>query len=359
MVVGAAGKAGGKAPRRRLLPWALPPWAGASWRIASSIAVTLLGLLALTFFIGRMLPVDPVIAIIGEQAEQSTYDMVYRQLGLDKPLYMQFAFFIRDMLSGEFGQALFTGNRVADDLRRVFPATIELATFAICIGVFVGVPTGMLAAVYRGSLIDHFARLVGLIGYSSPTFWLGLMGLVVFYAALGWVGGPGRLDVYFIDVINLVTGSILIDSALAGEWEVFWNAFSHIVLPASILGFASMAYISRMTRSFMLEQLGQEYVIAARVKGLSKWRVIWRHAFRNILVQLITVIALAYAFLLEGAVLTETVFAWPGFGRYLTSGLLAGDMNAVLACTLIIGVIFIGLNLLSDLLYRALDPRTR
>ncbi|MBI3710415.1 MAG: ABC transporter permease, partial [Proteobacteria bacterium] len=181
----------------------------------------------------------------------------------------------------------------------------------------------------------------------------------VFYAALGWVGGPGRLDVYYIDVVDLVTGSILIDAALAGEWEVFWNAASHIILPASILGFASMAYISRMTRSFMLEQLGQEYVIAARVKGLSKWRVIWRHAFRNILVQLVTVIALAYAFLLEGAVLTETVFAWPGFGRYLTSGLLAGDMNAVLACTLIIGVIFVGLNLASDLLYRLLDPRTR
>ncbi|MBM3599887.1 MAG: ABC transporter permease [Alphaproteobacteria bacterium] len=340
-------------------PRRLPPWVRAGWRVGSSIVVTLLGLLGLTFFIGRMLPIDPVIAIVGEQAEQSTYDMVYKQLGLDRPLYVQFGYFIRDMMSGNFGQALFTGNRVIDDLRRVFPATIELATFAICIGVFVGVPVGMLAAVYRGRAIDHVARMVGLIGYSSPTFWLGLMGLVIFYAALGWVGGPGRLDVYFIDVVDLVTGSVLIDSAIAGEWDVFRNAFSHIVLPGSILGFASMAYISRMTRSFMLEQLGQEYVIAARVKGLSKWRVIWRHAFRNILVQLITVIALAYAFLLEGAVLTETVFAWPGFGRYLTAGLLAGDMNAVLACTLIIGLIFVGLNLLSDLLYRLLDPRTR
>jgi peptide/nickel transport system permease protein len=285
--------------------------------------------------------------------------MVYRQLGLDKPLHVQFGYFIRDMLTGEFGQALFTGNRVVDDIARVFPATVELATFAICIGVFVGVPIGMLAAVYRGRAIDHVARLIGLIGYSSPTFWLGLMGLIIFYAALGWVSEPGRLGIYFIDAVKPVTGSILIDAALAGEWEVFQNAFSHIVLPGTILGFASMAYISRMTRSFMLEQLGQEYVIAARVKGLSKWWVIWRHAFRNILVQLITVIALAYAILLEGAVLTETVFAWPGFGRYLTSGLLAGDMNAVLACVLIIGIIFLVLNLLSDLLYRILDPRTR
>jgi peptide/nickel transport system permease protein len=334
-------------------------WLKLAGRQTVSVAVTLLGLLALTFFMGRMLPIDPVIAIIGEQAEKETYDMVFAQLGLDQPLYVQFWRFIRDMMTGEFGDALFTGNKVADDLSRVFPATIELATVSIIIGVGLGVPFGMLAAVYRGSLLDHVARFIGLLGYSSPTFWLGLMGLILFYATLGWVSGPGRLDVMFLDMVEPVTGMILIDSLLAGEPEVFWDAFSHIVLPASILGYSSMAYISRMTRSFMLEQLSQEYITAARVKGMSRWRVVWRHAFRNILVQLVTVIALAYAFLLEGAVLTETVFAWPGFGRYLTSGLLAGDMNAVLACVLIIGIIFVGLNLLSDLLYRTLDPRTR
>ena len=336
-----------------------PRWLPALGRQVASVAVTLLGLLALTFFMGRMLPVDPVISIVGEQASHETYDMVYHQLGLDKPLYVQFVLFIRDMATFNFGDAMFTGNKVSVDLGRVFPATIELASFAIMIGVGIGVPLGMLAAVYRGSAIDHITRFVGLLGYSSPTFWLGLMGLIVFYASLGLVAGPGRLDVFFIDQVEPVTGLILIDSLLAGDWEVFANAFSHIVLPGTILGYASMAYISRMTRSFMLEQLSQEYVVAARVKGLSRWRVVWRHAFRNILVQLITVIALAYAFLLEGAVLTETVFAWPGFGRYLTSGLLAGDMNAVLACVLIIGIIFVGLNLLADLLYRLLDPRTK
>jgi peptide/nickel transport system permease protein len=337
----------------------LPEWVWTTWRLSSSTVVTILGLLALTFFIGRLLPIDPVIAIVGEQADQSTYDMVFKQLGLDKPLYVQFWLFVRDMMSGEFGNALFTGNKVADDLRRVFPATIELATVAIVVAVSCGVPIGILAAVYRGSPLDHIARVVGLLGYSSPTFWLGLMGLVIFYAALGWVGGPGRLDVFYLDVVDKVTGSLLIDAMIAGEWDVFRNAFGHIVLPASILGFAGMANISRLTRSFMLEQLGQEYVIAARVKGLSKWRVIWRHAFRNILVQLITIVVLAYGILLEGAVVTETVFAWPGFGRYLTTGLLAGDMNAVLACVLLVGLLFIGLNLLSDLLYRLLDPRTK
>lgn len=337
----------------------MPRWVRPLARQVSSVVVTLLGLMALAFFIGRMLPLDPVIAIVGEQAEKETYDMVYRQLGLDKPLWQQFLFFIRDMLSGDFGNALFTGNRVADDLKRVFPATIELATFAIMIGVGIGVPVGVLAAVYRDSPLDHSARFIGLLGYSSPTFWLGLMGLIVFYAWLGWVGGPGRLDVIYIDMVEPVTGLLTLDALMAGEYEVFWDALSHLILPGTILGYSSMAYISRMTRSFMLEQLSQEYITAARVKGQSKWRVVWRHAFRNILVQLITVIALAYAFLLEGAVLTETVFAWPGFGRYLTSGILAGDMNAVLACVLIIGVIFVALNLLSDLLYRMLDPRTK
>ncbi len=337
----------------------LPSWVWDAWRIGSSAIVTLLGLLALTFFMGRMLPIDPVIAIVGEQADASTYDMVYKQLGLDKPLYVQFGYFMRDMLSGNFGNALFTGNKVSDDLMRVFPATIELATIAITIGVSVGVPIGVLAAVYRGSPIDHLARILGLLGYSTPTFWLGLMGLVLFYAVLGWVGGPGRLDVVYIDIVDRRTGMLLVDAAIAGEWEVWQNAFSHIVLPASILSFASMAFISRLTRSFMLAQLSQEYILAARVKGLSKWKVIRKHAFRNIAVQLVTVISLAYVILLEGAVVTETVFAWPGFGRYLVSGLLAGDMNAVLACVLIVGTLFITINLICDLLYRILDPRTR
>ena len=334
-------------------------WLAAGARQVGSVAVTLFGLLAITFFMGRMLPIDPVISIVGEQADRATYDMVYHRLGLDKPLVVQFLLFVRDMLSGEFGDALFTGNKVAVDLGRVFPATIELATFAIFIGVGIGVPLGVLASVYRGTVLDHVARFVGLLGYSSPTFWLGLMGLIVFYASFHWVGGPGRLDVSFIDEIEPRTGLLLLDAALEGNWDVFRNAFSHIVLPGTILGYASLAYISRMTRSFMLEQLGQDYIIAARAKGMSRWRVVRRHAFRNIRVQLLTVIALAYAFLLEGAVLTETVFAWPGFGRYLTSGLLAGDMNAVLACVLIIGIIFVSLNLIADALYRLLDPRTR
>ncbi len=192
-----------------------------------------------------------------------------------------------------------------------------------------------------------------------PVFWLGLVGLLVFYARLDWVAGPGRLDVYYEDLVDPVTGLMLVDAALAGAWDVFANAASHLVLPASILGYFSLAYISRMTRSFMLEQLRQEYVTTARAKGLSERRVVWRHALGNVMVPLVTVIALSYASLLEGSVLTETVFAWPGLGRYITDSLFNADMNAVLGGTIVVGTVFIGLNLLSDMLYRLLDPRVR
>lgn len=328
-------------------------------RTFASVAATLFGLLALTFFIGRLLPLDPVLAILGDDASQEAYDKLYHQLGLDQPLYVQFATYVHHALTLDFGRSLTSGHPVIEDIARVFPATLELASLAMLLGVAIGVPLGVLAAAKRDSWIDQAIRVVGLIGYSAPHFWLGLMGLVLFYATLGWVGGPGRIDVVFQYEIQPWSGLYLLDSALSGQWNIFADVLSRIILPASILAYGALAYISRMTRAFMLDQLQQEYVIAARAKGASATRVIWRHAFPNIAVQLVTVLALSYAFLLEGAVLTETVFAWPGFGRYLTTALLRSDMNAVLGCVLLIGLSFIALNLLSDLFYRAFDPRTR
>lgn len=323
------------------------------------VAVTLMGLLTLTFFIGRIMPLDPVLSIVGADADHSTYQQVYRQLGLDKPIYVQFAYYLRDLLQGDLGRAMRTGNSVASDIARVFPATIELATLAILFGSCVGVPLGVFAATRRGRLGDQIVRVISLCGYSMPVFWFGMMGLIVFYANLGWAGGAGRVDIAFDGLVEGRTGLLLIDSALAGEWEVFSSAVRHITLPACILGLHSMAYIARMTRSFMLTQLCAEYIITARVKGLSEFNVVWRHAFRNTLVQLLTIVALAYGSLLEGAVLIETVFAWPGFGSYLTSSLLLGDMNAVMGCVLLIGIIFVTLNLVADALYPVFDPRTR
>jgi peptide/nickel transport system permease protein len=337
----------------------LPPWFKRLLATLATVAATILGLLFVTFMIGRVMPIDPVLAVIGERATQAQYDETFRELGLDKPLMVQFGIYVGDVLQGDFGKSIRTGQEVATDIGRVFPATLELATLGTLIGVILGVPLGVIAAVRRGSWIDQVARFVGLIGYSMPIFWLGLVGLLVFYGILGWVSGPGRVGIFYQGIVEPITGMLLVDSALRGEWAVFRNAFSHIILPASLLGYYSMAYISRMTRSFMLEQLGSEYVTTARVKGLSEWQVVWGHAFRNIRIQLVTVIALAYANLLEGSVLTEIIFAWPGIGSYITTSLLANDMNSVLGGTIVIGVIFVGINIFSDILYRFFDPRAK
>ena len=323
------------------------------------ILLTYLGLLAVTFFIGRVIPIDPVLAIVGDRAPEHVVIRVREELGLNKPLWEQFAIYVSKILHGDFGTSVLTSNPVMQDIRRTFPATFELATLGIVIGAGFGIPLGVWAAVRRGGIVDQIVRIMGLFGYSIPIFWLGLMALVVFYAHLGWVGGPGRIDVAYEFTLAPVTGMLLVDAALARDWSAFGNAFSHLILPASLLGYFSLAYISRMTRSFMLNELSQEYIVAARAKGLSESRIIWHHALRNAMVPLVTVIALSYAGLLEGSVLTETVFAWPGLGLYITHSLQNADMNAVLGGTIVVGSIFVGLNLLSDLLYRLLDPRTR
>lgn len=322
-------------------------------------ALTFLGLLAITFFIGRVVPIDPVLSVVGDRATNEQYEVARIAMGLDRPIIVQFFSYVGDVLRGDLGRSVSTNRAVADDLLRVFPATLEMATIGIIIGVTLGVPMGVTAAARQGTWVDQVIRVVALLGYSVPAFWLGLVGLVLFYATLGWVGAPGRIDVFFDGVVDPVTGLLLIDSLIAGEIEIFANAFSRIILPATILGFFSLAYIARMTRSFMLDQLSQEYVTTARVKGLPERVVIWRHAFRPIRVPLITVIGLSYAGLLEGSVMIETVFSWPGIGNYLTVALLNNDMNAVLGATLVIGAVFIFINKVSDVLYRILDPRSR
>ena len=324
-----------------------------------TVAMTFVGLLFVTFLIGRVVPIDPVLAAVGDRAPAEVYERVRLELGLDKPLWQQFWLYIFKVFQGDFGSSVLTSNPVIDDIMRVFPATLELATVATLMGVALGIPAGVFAAVHQDRWQDQVVRVLGLLGYSIPVFWLGLMGLLLFYAKLGIVAGPGRISVAFDDLVTPITGVILLDSALQGEWEAFRDAFSHVILPATVLGYFSLAYISRMTRSFMIEQLRQEYIVTARVKGLSERRVVWRHALGNVMVPLLTVIALSYANLLEGSVLTETVFAWPGLGQYITNSLLSADMNAVLGGTIMVGVVFIGINMLTDLLYRVVDPRAR
>ena len=328
-------------------------------RTLFSVALTFLGLTIVTFCIGRVIPIDPVLAIVGPKASNETYDRVRAEIGLDLPLPVQYWRYLAKVLHGDFGTSVITSQPVLQDMLNVFPATLELAVTALVIGVALGIPLGVVAATHRGRWPDHLVRLVSLFGYSMPVFWLGLMGLLLFYARLGWVEGPGRLDVSYEDIVPTVTGLITVDALLDGDRDVFVDALRHLVLPASILGYLSLAYIARMTRSFMLGQLRQEYVLAAFAKGLSQARVVWVHALGNVWVQLITVIALTFGSLLEGAVLTETVFSWPGLGLYMKNSLFNADLNAVLGGTVLVGVVYILLNLLSDLLYPLVDPRAR
>lgn len=326
---------------------------------AASLPLTLLGLVLITFLIGRVMPIDPVIAIVGDRATQDVVERTRLELGLDRPLYEQFWRYLTDILRGDFGRSVMTSNPVLDDIGRFFPATIELATAALLISLALGIPIGVISAVRQNSALDRAVRIFCLAGHSLPTFVLALLGLLFFYAKLGWFPPSGRQSLLFDGEVPTVTGLMTVDSLIAGDLPALLDALHHLALPALVLGYFSLAYIARMTRAFMLEQLRSEYVTTARVKGLSESRVIWRHAFGNIAVPLVTVVALTYAGLLEGAVLTETIFSWPGLGQYLTVSLLNADMNAVLGATLVVGLIYLVLNLLADVLYKLLDPRVR
>lgn len=325
----------------------------------ASVPVTLFGLILVTFLIGRTMPIDPVIAIAGDRAPPEVVARVRLDLGLDQPLFVQFWIYLKQLLHGDLGRSVMTQRLVTEDIARYFPATLELATVAILLAMTVGIPLGVFAAARQGSRLDHIARVISLAGQSVPVFVLGLLGLLLFYVKLDLLPGTGQQDVAYQGMVTETTGMLVLDTALAGDWDAFWDALAHLVQPVIILAYFSLAYITRMTRAFMLEALSGEYIIAARAKGLSEARIVWRHAFGNILVALITVIALAYAGLLEGAVLTETVFSWPGIGLYLTVSLLNADMNAVLGATLVVGAVYVALNLGADLAYRLLDPRVR
>lgn len=327
--------------------------------VLGSVIITLFGLMVITFMIGRVMPVDPVIAAVGDNAPEAVIQRVRAEMGLDQPLVVQFFNYISQVLHGDLGNSILTRNPVTTDIARYFPATLELATYALFISAAIGIPLGVWAAVRQGSWVDQTIRVVCLAGHSVPVFVLALISLLVFYATLDIAPGPGRQDIIYEGMIPHVTGIMTIDTLLDGNWDAFVDAVKHLIQPVLILAYFSMAYITRMTRAFMLDALKGEYVITARAKGLSLSAVIWKHAFPTVAVQLVTVIALTYAGLLEGAVVTETVFSWPGLGQYLTVSLMNADMNPVVGATLLIGVIYVGLNLLADILYKVLDPRVR
>lgn len=321
------------------------------------VLVTLFGLVLLTFLIGRTMPIDPVVAIVGDKAPAEVVEKLRLELGLDEPLIVQFWIYLKNLLQGDLGRSVMTGQPVTVDIVQFFPSTIELATTAMIIALLVGVPLGIMAAARQDSIFDNVVRVISLLGQSLPVFVLALICLLVFYVKLGITPGTGQQDVIFQGMVPFRTGMIVLDSALDGQWDAFWDALAHLAMPALLLAYITMSIITRMTRTFMLDALSGEYITTARAKGLSEARILWRHGLGNIAGRMVTVIAVIYAGLLEGAVLTETVFSRPGLGLYLTRSLLNADMNAVLGATLVIGVIYVCLNLLADLAQRLLDPR--
>ncbi len=327
-----------------------------------TLLLTLFGLLLVTFSLSALSPVDRVLQIVGDHASQSTYDQVRHQLGLDQPLPVQFWHYLVNLAHGDLGIASATGapgQPVLHDLLAVFPATLELATLALIVGAVLGIVAGVLCARYAGSPWDLAVRTFTLLGNSVPIFWLGLLMLALFYARLQWAPGPGRLDDIYQYTVEPRSGFALIDTWLSGDTAAFKNAIGHLTLPVLVLAYYSLASITRLTRSACLSEMNKEYILLARAKGAGEMTILLRHVLPNIRGTLLTVTALAWTSMLEGAVLTETVFSWPGIGRYLTTALFAGDTTAIMGGTLLIGVSFVLINNLTDLLVRLTDPRVR
>jgi peptide/nickel transport system permease protein len=273
-------------------------------------------------------------------------------------LHEQYLTYVGNLLQGQLGRSIVSKRPVEQDLAQYLPNTFVLATAAILFAVVVGVPLGVISAVKRNAPIDHVVRAVSLIGVSMPVFWLALVCLFIFYYRLDWLPGPGMLDNKFTAPTS-VTGMLPVDALIAGQWDVFWNALRHLVLPSIVLSSFSVGLISRVTRSSMLEILSQDFMRTARAKGLKERIVISQHALRNALIPTLTVIGLAYGNQLGGAVLTETIFSWPGIGRYAYQAASSLDFPAVMGVTMLIAAIYIGVNLLVDILYGVLDPRIR
>jgi peptide/nickel transport system permease protein len=328
-------------------------------RGAVTLLVTVLGLLLITFALSSLSPIDAASQLTGDHASAASYAQLRAKLDLDAPWPRRFERYLIRLAHGDLGESLSTGQPVRDDLQRVFPATLELATLAMALGTLVGLTLGLVGAWRPTGTIDALVRVISLAGNSIPIFWLGLLALFFFYAHLHWVGGPGRLDDAFEYTIDMKTGLVLLDSWRSHVPGAFASAIAHLVLPVSILAAYAIGNITRLTRSAILGESGKEYVMLARAKGVREAGVLLRHMLPNTAGIILTVLALTYASLLEGAVLIETVFAWPGLGRYLTTALFASDTAAIVGGTLVIGVCFVVINGVTDLLVRMLDPRTR
>ena len=329
----------------------------AASRLVQAVAMVLLATLAI-FLIANSVPGDPVLLQLGDLgASNPIMVAAFRhKWGLDLPLWERYGIFLNGLLHGDLGNSIASRRPVLDDIVDYAPATIELGTIAFALALAVGLPLGVLAAVRRDSWIDHLARVLSLVGVSAPTFWLAFIMLAIFYGALDWAPGPGRLDAIAFPPPR-VTGFLLIDTVLAGDWDTFHDAVAHLVLPSIVLASGTLGLITRTTRAAMLEALSQDYVRVAHAKGLRARMVVLGHALPNALLPVVTLGGLAYANLLSGAVLTETVFSWPGLGRYTFQSAVSLDFPAITGITTIVAVVFVLVNFMVDMSYALLDPR--
>ena len=322
-----------------------------------SLIPTLLGIIVAVFLMVHLVPGDPAQVMLGERASAQSLAEVRAEMGLDQPLHVQLGRFLSGLAKGDLGRSIKTHEPIWDELKTRFPATVELALASMLFASVFGITAGVFSAIRRGSAIDYTGMTASLVGVSMPIFWLGLILILIFSVKLGLFPISGRIDPHAF--VSPTTGFLLIDSLLTGNLRVFGDTLRHLVLPAVTLGTVPMAVISRMTRSSMLEVLHEDYIRTAQAKGLSEWATVSRHAMRNSFIPVLTVMSMEFGYLLGGAVITETIFAWPGVGRWLLLAVEARDFRAVQGGVLLLSTVFILINLVADVLYAWLDPRIK
>lgn len=322
------------------------------------IVPTLIGITICAFAFVRLLPGDPILAMAGEHGvTPERYAILREQFGYNLPIWQQYLQYLADIATGDFGNSISTKRPVISEFSALFPATIELSLCAIIFAVVIGVPAGVIAAVKRGSWPDQMLMGTALVGYSMPIFWWGLLLIIFFSGTLGWTPVSGRLGLQFF--FKPITGFMLVDTLLLGNFAAFKSALSHLILPTIVLGTIPLAVIARQTRSAMLEVMGEDYVRTARAKGLKERRVIGLHALRNALIPVVTTIGLQIGLLMAGAILTETIFSWPGIGKWMVDSIFKRDYVVVQSGLLLIALIVMAVNLVVDLLYALINPRIR
>jgi len=316
----------------------------------------LFGISVLTFFISNTIPGDPARLAAGPHADAKVIDELRDKMGLNKPLYVQYGHYISGIFHGDFGQSNYSHQPVKEDIKQYFPATLELTLFSMFLTVLIGLPLGIISANKKDKIPDHFTRVISLIGVAMPAFWLGIIFLLFFYLTLGILPGSGRIDTGLAPP-HTITGMYTIDSLLTGNWVVFQSSLIHLILPGITQAAVTVGMIARMTRSSMLEVLQSDYIRTAYAKGGSENRILYGHALRNGMMPVLTLLGMTFGHSLGGSVLVESVFSWPGLGKYAVNAITYLDFPAVMAVTILIAVLFITVNLIIDILYQVVDPR--